>query len=331
LKTEKRVQNSFNIIKDTATVSISFDVFQGEPNMFKKFFLTGITLAILLLPAANSFAAEPILVSGNMYSAPVMWEKSKEIVGVGPKLIEKIFTELHIDYRLEDMGDWDEVQERARGGSIDVIVSAYQNNDRKTYLEFSESYFPQPVVLVIPKETQFKFNTWNDLIGKKGATHFGESFGQKLDTFMANHLDIKRAGMKRCFDLLDHAMVDYIIIDFFKGLNYIHMLRRTDSVQIVKQPLTVEYISIAIAKSSPLIKRLPEINARIKAMKKDGTLAAMVKDANILFQNSMNAREKMFRRARRDGAAAQGIDPRDRPDFHQMYREALGNATYLAY
>lgn len=299
--------------------------------MSKKFFSAGISVTLLLLLSATSFAAQKVIISGNMYSAPVMWEKSKDIVGVGPQLIEKIFTDLGIAYTLEDLGDWDEVQELARQGSIDVIVSAYQNDDRRTYLDFSESYFPQPVVLLVPKETRFKFTTWNDLIGKKGATHIGESFGQEFDTFMASNLDIKRAGMKRCYDLLDNGMVDYIVIDFFKAINYNQMLRRFGSVQIVKQPITVEHISIAISKTSPLIKRLPEINAKIKAMKADGTLETMIKDANMLFQASMDARERMFKRARKAGAEARGNDPLDRPDFHQMYRDALGNATYMAY
>ncbi len=299
--------------------------------MFKKFFLGGVTLSTLLLFSISCCAAEKIIISGNMYSAPVMWQKSKEIVGVGPELIRKIFTELNIEYTIKDVGDWDKVQELTRSGSIDVIVSAYQNEDRLTYLEFTESYFPQPVVLVVPSETKYKFGTWNDLKTKKGATHLGESFGQKFDTFMAHHLDIKRAKMKRCFDLLDLGMVDYIVIDFFKGVNYIHMLRRADSVQIVKHPITVEHISIAIAKTSPLVKRIPEINAKIKELKKDGTLAAMIKDANLLFQNSMTAREKMFRRAKRDVANAEGPDPYYQTDFFQLYREALGGTIYNPY
>lgn len=299
--------------------------------MFKKFFLAGMTVSLLIMGSFTCHADQKILASGNMYSAPVMWEKSKNIVGVGPELIKKIFTDLGISYTIKELGDWNDVQELARQGSIDMIVSAYQNNDRKTYLEFSESYFPQPVVLIVPVGTRFKFDTWNDLIGKKGVTHIGESFGQEFDTFIEQKLDVKQAKMKRCFDLLDTGMVDYIIIDFFKGINYMQMLRRMKSVQIVKQPITVEHISIGIAKTSPLIARLPEINAKIKAMKADGSLEKMIMDANMLFQKSMDERERMFSRARRDNAKAKGLDPMDRPDFHQMYRDALGSATYLAY
>lgn len=299
--------------------------------MFKNIFLGGVILTAILLSATLSFAEHKIIVSGNMYSAPVMWEKSKHIVGVGPELIKKIFTEMGLDYRLENMGPWDEVQELARNGSIDVIVSAYQNDDRRTYLQFTESYFPQPVVLIVPMESRLTFETWNDLIGKKGVTQIGESFGQQFDTFMAQKLDVNRAKMKRNFDLLETGMADYIVIDFFKGINYMQMLRRMKSVQIVKQPLTVEHISIAIAKDSPLIKRIPEINRRIQALKADGTLEKMIKDANMLFQKSMDERERMFSRASKSGAAARGLDPSDRPDFHQMYRDAVGSRTYLAY
>jgi len=299
--------------------------------MFNKFFLAMLVASLFNIAPSASIAGQKILVSGNMYSAPVMWEKSKEIEGVGPELIKKIFADLNIDYTIEDLGNWDDVQELARQGSIDMIVSAYQNDDRKTYLTFTESYFPQPVVLIVPIGTRFKFDTWNDLIGKRGATQIGESFGQKFDTFMNQKLSIKRAKMKRCFDLLDTGMVDYIIIDFFKGINYMQMLRRMQSVQIVKQPITIEHISIAIAKESPLIARLPEINAKIKEMKADGSLETMIKNANMLFQKSMDQRERMFSRAQRDNANARGRDPQDRPDFHQMYRDALGSATYMAY
>ncbi len=295
--------------------------------MHKIVLRTSLVALIILFFCHPLVAAEKAVVSGNMYSPPLMWKKSGQFIGVAPQLIERIFSDLKISYVLEDIGNWEEVQENARNGVVDVIVSAYKNDDRQTYLDFSAPYLSQPVVIIVKKGNPFVFDRWEDLIGKKGATHFGESYGEAFDSFMESKLDIKRAGMKRCFDLLEHDLADYIIIDYFKGENYIRMLRREGKVEFLPKPVAIGHHHIAIAKHSPLSKELPRINAKLKQLKKDGSIETLIKEANLAFDKSMKAREKLFERSKAANASAKSSSPSDRPDFHQRYMNLMGMGT----
>lgn len=290
-----------------------------------------LLLSSLLLTISPALAgADKPLISGNIYSPPIMWKKSGTITGVGPRIVELIFKELQQDYSLEDLGNWEEVQQLTRAGAIDLLVGAYRNTERQGYLLFSDPYFPEPVSLLMKKDATFTYNSWHDLIGKKGVTQFGESYGTDFDAFMAKNLEVERSSMKGSFDQLLSGQADYLIIDFFKGINYSRMLRRQAEIHFVDKPLLVEHLCLAVSKDSPLASQLPKINASLRRLKKQGVLQELIKEANQQFDQAMQARERLFKRARRDVAAAPGPDSSDRPDFHQRYQEAIGGAVYLA-
>ena len=294
--------------------------------------LTIVFLIITLLwcsPPSTRAEQQPVIVTGNLHSPPIMWKKSGTITGIGPQLIGLILPEMGVRYEIVDKGNWQEVQKAAQTGEVDMLVGAYQNDERKKYLLFSEPYFTEPVSVVVKENAPFSLVSWRDLENKKGVTPVGESYGQQFDTFMIEHLDVQRASMKKCFDLLLSEEVDYLIIDFFKGVNYTRMLRKEQQVHFIRRPLLIEQLCLAVAKSSPLADRLPAINKRLQQLSQDGTVARLVREATEEFDRSMRERERMFRRARQDVDAAEGIDPDDRPDFHQRYKEAIGGAIFL--
>lgn len=300
--------------------------------MYRLIFILPLFIFLLCpgLPEMAHGQDRPIIVSGNIYSPPIMWKKSGKIVGIGPKLVNLILPNLAPNYEIRDQGNWQEVQELTKAGAIDLLVGAYRNNERQQYLLFSEPYFLEPVSIIIKKGHHLAFNSWDDLIGKKGVTPFGESYGQKFDNFLTAKLEIQRATIKKCFTMLLNEEVDYLLIDFFKGVNYSRMLRQGKQVRFLPRAVTVEKLHLAVAKSSPLAPKMPEIDARLKALVKDGTVAQLIAETNQEFAHSLQARERMFRRAKRDVAAAEGVDPLDQADFHQRYKEAIGQAIFLA-
>jgi len=284
----------------------------------------------LLLSPLSSVATDTFVVSGNPKAPPVVWEEYDRLTGIGPDLVQSIFSELGINFMMSVEGNWQQVQDKCKSGKVDMLVSAYKNDERASYMEYSLPYLPQPTVIIVEKGKEFLFGRWESLIGKKGVTQFGESYGQKFDEFMAAKLDVQRTTMKKSFDMLLNEEADYLLIDFFKGVNYSRMMRKTGQIRFLPRPVVVEKLHLAIAKSSPLAKYLPRINARLEALKKDGTVTRLIVDTNNEFEQSLLARERMFRRARRDVAAAEGVDPLDKPDFHQRYKEAIANAIFLA-
>lgn len=243
-----------------------------ESRMKKWSSLAIIILLLTLLPIINASAQETFVVSGNPNAPPVVWEEHEKLVGIGPDIITSIFADLGISNNLRRFGDWKNVQVKAREGKIDMLVSAYRNKERDEYLLFSTPYLVQPTVIVVEKGNEFKFSSWDALIGKRGVTNVGESYGQKFDDFIKKNLDVGYFKFERAIQLLNLGEADYLIVDLYTALIYTRLLSGEDAITILDPVVTVQDFHLAIAKNSALASRLPEINEKLKIKIKNGEI-----------------------------------------------------------
>jgi hypothetical protein len=114
-------------------------------------FLSALTLLLITSPSM----AAPMLVTGSPEGPPISWKKHDALAGVGPTLATKILTELNVEFTISPQGSWQEVQDKAKEGTVDMLVSAYENNERRTYMDYSVPYLKSPVVIVVKKEINF--------------------------------------------------------------------------------------------------------------------------------------------------------------------------------
>lgn len=222
------------------------------------------------------FADEPFIISGNPYAPPVVWEEHKELRGVAPDLVKEIFDELSLPYSTRVLSDWQRVQDAAKKGEVDLIVSAYRNDDRSTYLNFSVPYLPEQTVIVVEKGKEFRFINWDSLKGKKGVSGIGESYGQKFDSFSAEHLDVSYYRLERAIQALNLGEADYLIIDLYTALIYARLLQGEDSITILDPPVTIENFHLAVRKDSALNDHLESINGKLKEKIDAGKVTTLV-------------------------------------------------------
>jgi polar amino acid transport system substrate-binding protein len=238
----------------------------------KTLFLLITFLISSCLSVSNGFAAETFVVSGNPKAPPIVWEQYDKLTGVGPDLAKAILTELKLDYDLRVEGDWQQVQDKCKSGEIDMIVSAYKNDARAEYMEYSIPYLPQPTVIVVEKGKEFPFGRWESLIGKRGVSNIGESYGQKFDTFIKGKLNVQFIAFERAVELLNRGEADYLIVDLYTALIYSRLLRGEDSITILDPPVTTQAFHMTIAKDSPMVVQMPAINKKLYRLVKDGTV-----------------------------------------------------------
>ncbi len=232
--------------------------------MHKRFLLILISVSFILLFVPSLYSSDTFVISGNPNAPPVVWEQYQELVGLGPDLTKSIFEELNISYNLRRFGNWQNVQKKARNGEIDMIVSAYKNKEREEYLEFSDPYLSQPTVIMVEKGKEFNFSSWDSLVGKKGVSNSGESYGQKFDDFIKEKLDVSYLQFERALQVLNRGEADYLIIDLYTALIYTKLLQGEDSVSIIDPPVTAQSFHFAVRKDSGLVKYLPQINKKIE-------------------------------------------------------------------
>ncbi|MBT8346172.1 MAG: transporter substrate-binding domain-containing protein [Desulfofustis sp.] len=230
----------------------------------KRILLTLVFLSSTLLGISQLLSAQDFIASGNPYAPPVVWEENKKLAGVAPDLVNEIFTELSLPYSVRVLSDWERVQEAAKKGEIDLIVSAYRNDERSKYLNFSIPYLPEQTVIVVEKGREFKFSSWDALKGKRGVSGIGESYGQRFDSYRAENLDISYYRLERAIETLNLGKADYLIIDLYTALIYARLLHGEDSITILDPPVTTENFHLAVTKDSPLNDHLEAINEKLE-------------------------------------------------------------------
>ncbi len=252
------------------------------------------SLFIACLSFSNSFAAETFIASGNPKSPPVVWEADNILKGIGPDITKSILTELKLDYDIRIEGNWEQVQEKCKSGEVDMIIAAYKNDERAKYMDFSLPYLPQPTVIVVERGKEFPFGRWDSLIGKKGVSNIGESYGQQFDTFIKDKLTVQFVAFERALQLLNLGEADYLIVDLYTALIYTKLLQGEDAITILDPPVTTQSFHIAINKQSPLAAQMPAINKKLYRLFKNGTVEKLFNDHFEQWKRLIAKRSRFF-------------------------------------
>lgn len=273
------------------------------PQLFFSFFL----LCSLLITVQSALANGPLIVTGNPEAPPIVWENNGKLIGVGPEAATRILKNLQIPFLIKPTGTWDKVQKNAKNGRIDIIVSAYKNKDRLQYMEYSVPYLKSPVIIVVKKGNTFSFNSWNDLVGRKGVANVGESFGENFDTFIRKKLDVKYMPYKRAFKLMELGTADYLIVDLYPAIIYSKLLNVEDKVEFLDNPATVQQFHLTLSKKSSFLSLLPKINRQIVKMKEEGVFTRMVREQYKKWHQTFLKRQRFYAKSRARAKEEQNV------------------------
>jgi len=221
-----------------------------------KRFLRLTVLSALMLTGNAAFALDEctkITATGHPAYPVIAYKDGDNIVGAAPTLIETIAKQINVPLESKYTGTWEEAQAAARDGKVDMIFGIYYNDERATYLDYVQPAFTfDDVAIFVVKSKEFPFTGQDDLIGKKGVTNQGESYGNEFDAFMKDKLDVARAnGIDAAFkDLLD-GKADYLIAGYFPGLAEAAKEGNKDKVVALNQALLSQEMFVAFSKKSP--------------------------------------------------------------------------------
>jgi polar amino acid transport system substrate-binding protein len=244
---------------------------------------------MLMFFSANAYAGEVMTASGHPEYPPVMWKQGDEITGVGPELMKLVFKPLGVMVNCPYRGNWDTVQDELKNNKIDALVGVYMTDKRKAVMNFSIPFTKDPVVIFVAKGKTFPFEKWEDLIGKKGVSTTGDSFGQAFDAFIAARLDVKRSvTVKENFDKLLSGQADYFIFAMYSGIFDAKKLGIADKIEHLKKEASVENFYFAVSKKSRFAPLIPKANKRIEKLVKDGTVDRLVKKYTKIYEDSLS-------------------------------------------
>lgn len=293
--------------------------------------LSVVVLTLLLTTTGRLQAAQPVIISGNPEAPPVVWEKAKGLAGVAPELASRIFTQLQTPFVIKPMGTWQQVQEKARTGKIDLVLSAYKTAERQHYLEYTIPYLESPVVVVVKKGAGFLCNCWDDMIGKRGVANRGESFGEEFDAFIKDKLKVTFTTYGRAFEMLEEDTADYLLIDLYPAIIYSKLLRVEDQVEIMDKPVTVQQMHMAMGKQSGQLGLLPAINSQLAEMKEKGIIKKLVLEQYQKWNQTFQERQRFYNKANQKAMEAQTVyeEGADDRGLNSMERFIEQNIDYM--
>lgn len=231
-----------------------------------------IIFGIILL-ATPCWSAPTYVVSGHSNYPPFMWNQNGELTGIGAELVKTICHELDLHCELATVDSWKRVQEKVRAGEIDILIGAYSNADRRTYMDFSNAYMQDKTSVVVHKDRTFNFAMPADLIGKRGVAIHGESFGQELDTFIAEKLHLNYAyNAKSLFEILRQERADYILWGDFAWRLNANVNGADKWCVALPTPINTVGMYLTFSKQSNFQDKLPEINRIITRLQQNGTI-----------------------------------------------------------
>lgn len=236
-------------------------------------------LGLLLGGRSPAWADEVVRISGHPSYPPITWEENGTIVGVGAELARTIFTELKLPFEIKADGRWIRVQKDAEAGDLDVIMTIYQNQERKRYLDYTIPILKDPNVVFVWKGKAFPFRSWKDLIGRQGVANTGESFEEKFDLFIKEQLTVEWVpNAVQNFRKLESGRADYYISGLYAGLTLAAVEGFEDRVEVLPKPIVTADFHMAFSKKSKYTYLLPRVNKIIARLKADGTIDRWVKE-----------------------------------------------------
>jgi polar amino acid transport system substrate-binding protein len=237
--------------------------------------------AALMLTCNVAVAADTctkIVMTGHPQYPAIAFKDGDQIVGAAPSLVSAIAKDLNVPLEAKSMGTWAEAQQAAHDGKADMIVGIYFNDERAAFLDYVQPAFMyDPVVAFVAKDKKFDYKGQDDLIGKKGATNQGESYGNEFDAFIKDKLDVARTdGIDDALNDLVAGKVDYVIAGYYPGIAEAARIGLKDKVEALEPGLLSAEMFVAFSKKSPCASLAPKFGEGITAMTTDDRFRQML-------------------------------------------------------
>jgi ABC-type amino acid transport substrate-binding protein len=153
----------------------------------------GATSVALTNEERDWIVKHPVLQVGNeMDWPPFDFAENGEPKGYSIDLIKLIGEKTDLKFGFINGYTWSELLEKFKAGEIDIMPAIYVDEQRKSYIAFTDSYFLQPSVIVI-REDGADIEKLADLAGKKLAVIEGYSITEAL---AKSHPEINQVPVK---------------------------------------------------------------------------------------------------------------------------------------
>lgn len=210
-----------------------------------------------------------LYVGTNAEFEPFEYREGENIVGFDIELIGEISKLINKDIEVEDMA-FDGLLPALQTKKIDLIIAGMTaTEERKKFVNFSESYYKSQQAIVVNKDEN-GINNFDNLIGKEVGVVLGYT-GDIIVSEMANVKVQRYNATSEAIMSLKSKKVQAVVLDYEPAKNY---SAQNPELKLIETDSQSEEYAIAIRKEDTQL--LNDINKALATLKENGTYDALL-------------------------------------------------------
>lgn len=210
-----------------------------------------------------------LYVGTNAEFEPFEYREGGNIVGFDIELIGEISKLINKDIEVEDMA-FDGLLPALQTKKIDLIIAGMTaTEERKKFVNFSESYYKSQQAIVVNKDEK-GINNFDNLIEKEVGVVLGYT-GDIIVSEMANVKVQRYNATSEAIMALKSKKVQAVVLDYEPAKNY---SAQNPELKLIETDSQSEEYAIAIRKEDTQL--LNDINKALATLKENGTYDALL-------------------------------------------------------
>jgi len=245
-----------------------------------------MTPLLLLLTEGSRAECTQLVLAADPAYPPLHWYDGQTLRGASLEIAKRVLEDIGQPYEVRYVGPFTRVMALAEHGEIDMVVTLKKTPEREKFLLFPATpALSNPVAVFAQRNHNFEFRSRQDLVGLRGGMTRGNVFGGGFDEYMNTHLTIETANTPdQNFSKLGAGRIDYFITGYFAGMAF--LLKRGEEEKFVAlRPFVADTDNfIALTRNGRCADKLPAIEARLAALKKNGVLEDLVRQSLVAWR-----------------------------------------------
>lgn len=202
------------------------------------------------------------------------------VVGFDVDLAREIAKDMGVELELKELS-FDALLTTLQSGQVDVIISGLSaTEERRKTVDFSDPYYKGEEALLTTKANLAKFNSFNDLKGKKLGIQLTSLQEKLMDSLLPDGNYTKIESMNTLFLSLKSNQLDGIVTS--KVVSQMAVAANPDfviaeKVEIDDSSLKSPGVAVALRKNSTALQS--QLNTTVKRLKDSGQMQKYVDEA----------------------------------------------------
>ena len=197
--------------------------------------------------------------------------ENNHVSGFSTKVIETVFQRMKVKIRSIKAYPWKRAIIMIEKGEADALFSANFTKDRTEFAFYpAENIVNSPWVMWVREEDELKFESLDDLLGKRIGLVRGYSYTPELWSFVKQH-DIYQevTNDEQNFKKLDAGRVDYISAELGNGLYIVKSSGINTIIPLKNNPIKSDGLYIIFNKNNVSRTFVDTFSAELKKLKQE--------------------------------------------------------------